>query len=85
MSNSMTQSSRHDAERRYLRQDQLIGPKGIFPISKSTLWAWVKQGKFPSPLKLGARITVWDSRHIEAWLMSREPTKLEDVAEGEDA
>jgi predicted DNA-binding transcriptional regulator AlpA len=56
----------------YVRLKQIIGsPKTgippIIPISKSTLWAWVKAGKFPKPVKLGPRVTAWpvDSiRHL---------------------
>lgn len=28
-------------------------------IGKSTWWAGVKSGKFPQPVKLGARTTAW--------------------------
>lgn len=31
----------------------------IIPVSKSTWWAGIKTGRFPKPVKLGARITVW--------------------------
>lgn len=31
----------------------------IIPVSKSTWWAGVKSGRFPKPIKLGPRITVW--------------------------
>ena len=31
----------------------------IIPVSKSTWWAGVKSGRFPQPVKLGPRITVW--------------------------
>jgi len=50
----------------YVRVANLIGnPKAyppipaIFPFSKSTLWAKVKAGTFPAPVKLGPRITAW--------------------------
>ncbi len=46
---------------------QIIGKKGItpiLPISKSTLWAWVKSGKFPKPIKISARVTCWDAQEI---------------------
>lgn len=29
------------------------------PVSKSTWWAGVSSGKFPQPIKLGARTTCW--------------------------
>jgi hypothetical protein len=31
----------------------------MIPIGKSTWWAGVKSGKFPQPVKLGARTTAW--------------------------
>jgi prophage regulatory protein len=29
------------------------------PVSRSTWWAGVKDGRFPKPFKLSERITVW--------------------------
>jgi predicted DNA-binding transcriptional regulator AlpA len=50
----------------YLRIHQILGnPKAdppipaIIPISKSSWWAGVKTGRYPKPLKLGPRTTVW--------------------------
>ncbi len=50
----------------FLRLQQIVGnPKSdppippIIPVSKSSFWAGVKIGKYPKPLKLGARTTVW--------------------------
>ncbi len=31
----------------------------IIPIGKSSWWAGVKEGRFPKPVKLGPRTTVW--------------------------
>lgn len=42
-----------------LRIRQIIAPYGPIPVSKSTWWAGVKDGRFPKPMKLGARVTVW--------------------------
>jgi predicted DNA-binding transcriptional regulator AlpA len=36
----------------------------LIPISKSTWWEGVKTGRFPKPVKLGARITVWNVESI---------------------
>jgi prophage regulatory protein len=44
----------------YVRQSQLI--PAIFPFSSATLWRKVKAGTFPSPIKLGARITALEGR-----------------------
>jgi prophage regulatory protein len=50
----------------YLRQAQLLGP--ILPIGATTLWRWVKQGKFPAPIKLSERVTVWRVEDVRAWM-----------------
>ncbi len=45
-------------------------------ISRATIWAWVKQGKFPKPIKLGENVTAWPAADVEAWAASRiEATK----------
>jgi prophage regulatory protein len=31
----------------------------LFPVSKSTWWAGVKEGTYPQPVKLGARAVGW--------------------------
>ncbi len=36
------------------------------PVGKSTWWAGVKDGRFPKPVKLGERITVWRVEDIRA-------------------
>jgi len=50
----------------FLRLPQIIGdPKAsppappIYPVSKSTWWAGVKSGRYPKPVKIGARCTAW--------------------------
>jgi len=53
----------------FLRVNQILGVKGsppIIPVSKSTWWAGVRQGKFPKPVKLGSRTTVWRVQDIRA-------------------
>ncbi len=62
-------------ENRLLRIKQIIGdPKAtppippIIPVSRSTWWAGVKSGRFPKPVKLGSKITVWRESDIQALL-----------------
>ena len=31
----------------------------LIPVSKSTWWEGVKSGRFPSPVRLGAKLTCW--------------------------
>ena len=36
----------------------------FIPVGKTTWWEGVKTGRFPKPVKLGARITVWRAEDI---------------------
>lgn len=38
----------------------------VFPVSKSTWWAGVKDGRFPRPVKLSTRITAWRVEDIQS-------------------
>ena len=49
----------------FLRLSAIIAPHGPIPVSKSTWWAGIKDGRFPKPLKLGPRITVWRVEDIQ--------------------
>lgn len=48
----------------YVRLNQIVGPNGPLPISKSGFWAGVKNGKFPQPHKISPRVTVWKAEDI---------------------
>jgi len=43
----------------FLRLHAILSPAGPIPVSKSTWWQGVKDGRFPKPVKLGKRVTVW--------------------------
>ena len=43
----------------------------FLPIGKSTVWAWVRQGKFPQPITLSPTSTVWRNSDIHAWLQAQ--------------
>jgi prophage regulatory protein len=50
----------------FLRIQHIIGdPKAdppvpaLIPVGRSTWWAGVAAGRYPSPMKLGPRITAW--------------------------
>lgn len=49
-----------------VRLSQILAPNGPIPVSKSTWWQGVKNGRFPKPLKLGPRTTVWRVEDIRA-------------------
>lgn len=54
--------------KRLLRVQEIIAPDGPVPVGKSTWWEGVKSGRFPQPIKLGPRITVWREEDVEALL-----------------
>lgn len=62
----------------FLRLPQIIGnPKAVppippvVPVCRSTWWAGVRAGRYPEPIRLSPRVTVWrveDIRKmIESW------------------
>ena len=59
----------------FLRLNQIIGNRKadppippIIPVSRSTWWAGVQSGRFPKPVKLGDRITVWRVEDIRRYI-----------------
>ena len=55
-----------------VRLSQILAPSGPIPISKSTWWQGVKEGRFPKPQKLGPRTTVWKVEDIRALFEARD-------------
>lgn len=54
----------------FVRLSAIIAPNGPIPVSKSTWWAGIKDGRFPKPIKLGPRITAWRVEHIRSLIDS---------------
>lgn len=50
----------------FMRLSSILAPNGPIPVSKSTWWAGVKDGRFPKPLKISTRVTVWRVEDIRA-------------------
>lgn len=50
---------------RLLRLPQVLE---LIPISKSTLWNWTKQGKFPAPVRLSRRTTCWKESDVQKFI-----------------
>jgi len=43
----------------------------LLGTSEATIWRWSREGTMPAALKLGKKLTRWDSTAIEAWLASK--------------
>ncbi|HXW71157.1 MAG TPA: AlpA family phage regulatory protein [Methylocella sp.] len=52
----------------FVRLTSILAPAGPIPVGRSTWWAGVKDGRFPKPMKLGPRVTVWRAEDIWALL-----------------
>ncbi|GKG92105.1 hypothetical protein CE91St38_01130 [Desulfovibrionaceae bacterium] len=51
----------------FLRLPQVLA---IIPISKSAWWEGCRTGRYPKPIKLGSRTTVWRVEDIAAFVQS---------------
>jgi prophage regulatory protein len=56
----------------FVRLKNIIAPYGPIPVSKSTWWKGVKEGRFPTPVKLGPKIAAWRVEDIRALIESPE-------------
>lgn len=56
----------------FVRQSQLVQspatPAAPLPFSAPTLWRKVKDGTFPKPVKLSARVTAWQVGAVRTWM-----------------
>lgn len=59
----------------FLRITQIIGdPKAdppiqpLIPVSKSTWWKWVQDGKAPASVKLSERVTAWRAGDVQSFI-----------------
>lgn len=38
------------------------------PVARSTLWSWIREGRFPKPIKLGPMTRAWRASDVAAWM-----------------
>lgn len=43
-------------------------------VKKSSIYAWVKSGTFPAPVRLSARAVGWREEEIDRWVSERVTT-----------
>ncbi|WP_417338892.1 helix-turn-helix transcriptional regulator [Halomonas kashgarensis] len=43
-----------------------------YGIARCTLWRWVREGRFPAPVRLGRRCTRWREADIASYEKSME-------------
>ncbi|HGH3612377.1 TPA: helix-turn-helix transcriptional regulator [Acinetobacter baumannii] len=63
----------HECEK-FLRTVDLVGnskQRGILGVSKSTLWRWIQQNRFPKPVRIGSHIALFKMSEIQAWMKAQ--------------
>ena len=58
--------------KKYLSQKYLFKVKHI---NEDTLRKWIKEGKFPQPLRINDRTTLWSYALIENWIAQQHKTE----------
>ncbi len=55
--------------------DALVDIQGVLAVlpisSRMTLWRWIKDGKFPKPVKMHNRRNSWTVRVLRRWLQDQ--------------
>jgi prophage regulatory protein len=59
---------RLNLDRKALRVSSVLAKTGI---SKTQLYRLIERGRFPRPVKLSDRISVWDSDIVDQWLAAK--------------
>ena len=50
----------------FVRLPFIVGPLGVFPVSRSAWWAGIADGRYPKPVKLSQRTSAWRVDDIRA-------------------
>jgi prophage regulatory protein len=53
-----------NAWRAWLTVKQLANRYGAH---EATIWRWVREGRFPEPVKLAGNLTRWSQSSVESW------------------
>lgn len=40
-------------------------------LARSTVYKFIAEGRFPKPVKLGARMVAWVEEEVEEWILSK--------------
>ncbi|GAF71033.1 unnamed protein product [marine sediment metagenome] len=53
---------------RFLRLNQVVEKTGI---SRSTVYLYLNQGRFPKPVHVSERLVAWVESEVDAWMQER--------------
>jgi prophage regulatory protein len=61
--------SSHKSQQGFLNVKQVAD---LLVVAVSTIWLWVKEGKFPKPIKFGKRATRWSIEKVQGFVEQME-------------
>jgi prophage regulatory protein len=53
---------------RFLRLNQVVEKTGV---SRSTVYLYLNQGRFPKPVHVSERLVAWVESEVDAWMKER--------------
>ncbi|MFZ2988276.1 helix-turn-helix transcriptional regulator [Ideonella sp.] len=53
----------------HVRASELLS--NILPVGRTTLFRWVREGRWPKPVKLGPKVTAWRVGDVRAALAAQ--------------
>lgn len=59
-----------------VRGKRIYGDGGIFPVSRSSWYAGINDGRYPPPVKIGVRSVAWRKSDLRALLEHLDGTPL---------
>ena len=45
--------------------------QGLIGVGQTTIYEWVKQGRFPAPIRLSAGVSVWRVEDVRTWMQQQ--------------
>lgn len=73
---SNTDTAKREGVSPLVRQPVVLKAIGI---GKSTLWRWIREGRFPKPVRLGANCVAWRADDVNQWINSRPAFDVEEA------
>lgn len=59
---------------------RLSGVLAVVGVKKTTIYKWIREKRFPAPVRLGENSVGWRECDVQAWIDARESARAE--AEG---
>ncbi len=61
-------STKGEAKSKFIRLEQVKTRTGL---SRSTLYAYIREGRFPAPVTISTRCVAWVESEIDDWISQR--------------